>query len=54
MMQATADNYVSVDMLVIAQFYVSLGIQSSIPNRFFGTNVIKPIIKAIIYDIKKN
>jgi len=35
-MQAAADNFVSVDMLVIAQTFNSLGIQSSIPKRYFS------------------
>jgi len=53
-MQATADNFVSVDTFVIAQTFVSLGIQFSIPMRYFSKIVIKSIIKVIIYDIIKN
>ena len=52
-MQATADNFVSVDTFVIAQTFVSLGIQFSIPMRYFSKIVIKSIIKVIIYDIIK-
>ena len=53
-MQATADNFVSVDTFVIAQTFVSLGIQFSIPMRYFSKIVIKSIIKVIFYDIIKN
>jgi len=53
-MQAVADNFVSADMLVIVQTFVSLGIQSSIPKRYFSKIVIKSIIKVTIYDIIKN
>ena len=53
-MQAAADNFVIVDMLVIAQTSISLGIQSSIPRRCFSKIGIKSIIKVIIYDIIKN
>lgn len=53
-MKAVANKFVSVDTFVIAQIFVSLGIQSSIPMRYFSKIVIKSIIKVIIYDIIKN